>query len=355
MKILVGLSGGVDSSVAASYLLDRGWEVGGAYMRMCPGTGKMSDSSDARKVAEKLQIPFYELDMGEIFQQEVLEYFISAYQQGLTPNPCVRCNQTIKFGAFLRAARELGYDKIATGHYAKIVEGEDGLYRLLRSGNRQKDQSYFLYHLNQEQLSRAVFPLEDANKEEIRERARVLGLEVAEKKDSQDICFVTQGEYVAFIEQYRGASLEPGDFVDTAGNILGRHKGIERYTIGQRKGVETAFGKPMYVVSKDAVTRQVVMGDNEDLMTDTLYAEHFTIHPAYAQAVRNGNYSCLARHRYGQKDTPVTVSIGGHGQYLQVHFETPQRAVTPGQIVVFYDGDTVVGGGEIILTPTERS
>ncbi len=345
MKVLVGLSGGVDSAVAASLLLEAGYEVGGAYMRMCEGSGKMSDGTDARKVADLLQIPFYELDMREMFREEVLNYFTGSYRAGLTPNPCVRCNEKLKFGAFLKAAQELGYDRIATGHYARIIKGKDGLYRLQKADNREKDQSYFLYHLTQEQLSKSIFPLEGVDKAQIREKARAMGLPVAEKKDSQDICFVEQGKYIEFIEDYTGEMSIPGDFVDTRGNFLGRHKGIERYTIGQRKGVEVAFGRPMYVVSKDAKSRRVVMGDHEDLMTDVLHAARVRIHPAYEALIRGGNYACLGRHRYGQKDIPALVSLDG--DLLKVQFETEQRAVTPGQIVVLYDGDTVIGGGEI--------
>ncbi|MBR5279531.1 MAG: tRNA 2-thiouridine(34) synthase MnmA [Clostridia bacterium] len=345
MKVLVGLSGGVDSAVAASILLEAGYEVGGAYMRMCQGAGKMSDSTDARKVADLLQIPFYELDVQDVFRKEVLDYFTQSYRAGLTPNPCVRCNEKLKFGAFLKAAEEFGYDAIATGHYARITRGEDGLYRLQKADNREKDQSYFLYHLTQEQLGKSIFPLASLDKEQIREKARAIGIHVAEKKDSQDICFVEQGKYIEFIEAYTGETPIPGEFVDTEGNFLGRHKGIERYTIGQRKGVEVAFGKPMYVVSKDAESRRVVMGDHADLMTTTLHAERVRIHPAYEALIREGNYACLGRHRYGQKEIPVRVSLDG--DRLHIQFETPQRAVTPGQILVLFDGDTVIGGGEI--------
>ncbi len=351
MKVLVGLSGGVDSAVAASYLIESGYEVGGAYMRMCDGGGKMSDSTDARKVAELLQIPFYELDMHDVFREEVLNYFTQSYRAGLTPNPCVRCNEKLKFGAFLKAAQDLGYDRIATGHYARISQGEDGLYRLQKADNREKDQSYFLYHLTQEQLAKSIFPLEGVDKEQIRSIARAIGLHVAEKKDSQDICFVEQGKYIEFIEDFTGETSTPGDFVDTQGNVIGHHKGIERYTIGQRKGVETAFGRPLYVVSKDAQSRRVVMGEHTDLMTDVLHAERVTIHPAYEARIRAGNFACVGRHRYGQKDIPALVSLDG--DLLKVQFATKQRAVTPGQIVVLYDGTIVVGGGEIIL-PTER-
>ncbi len=345
MKVLVGLSGGVDSAVAASYLLEAGYEVGGAYMRMIDGGGKMSDSTDARKVAELLQIPFYELDMRSVFREEVLNYFTQSYRAGRTPNPCVRCNEKLKFGAFLKAAQDLGYDRIATGHYARITKGADGLYRLQKADNREKDQSYFLYHLTQEQLSMSIFPLEGVDKEQIREKARAIGLHVAEKKDSQDICFVEQGRYIEFIEAYTGEVSAPGAFVDTKGNVIGHHKGIERYTIGQRKGVETAFGRPLYVVSKDAESRRVVMGEHGDLMTDVLYADRVRIHPAYEALIREGNFACVGRHRYGQKDIPVRASLDG--DLLKVQFETAQRAVTPGQIVVLYDGDIVVSGGEI--------
>jgi tRNA-specific 2-thiouridylase len=283
--------------------------------------------------------------MRDVFREEVLDYFTQSYRTGLTPNPCVRCNEKLKFGAFLKAAEELGYEAIATGHYARITRGEDGLYRLCKADNREKDQSYFLYHLNQEQLSKSIFPLEGMDKEQIRAKARALGIHVAEKKDSQDICFVEQGKYIEFIETYTGEVSAPGDFVDTQGNVLGRHKGIERYTIGQRKGVEVAFGRPLYVVSKDAESRRVVMGEHADLMTDVLYAGRVRLHPAYEAKIRQGDFACMGRHRYGQKEIPVRVSFDG--DRLNVQFETPQRAVTPGQILVLFDGDTVIGGGEI--------
>ena len=344
MKILVAMSGGVDSTVAAKMLIDEGHEVAGAYMKMLPDDFELaSDSSDARKAAEKLGIPFYEFDVSDEFHKNVLEYFCESYIKGSTPNPCIICNQTMKFGIFIDKATELGFDYIATGHYAKIVRDGNDVF-LMRSADLKKDQSYFLHGLKKEQLKRAIFPLEGADKEYVRKIAEECGFDNAAKKDSQDICFVktAPGAYVEFIEKFIGQSMKSGLFKDVNGNILGTHEGIARYTIGQRKGVKTAFGKPLYVVSKSAEDQTVVMGENEMLFSDTVKVSNFNL--IFKDFDEN---NITAKHRYGQKDVPARLEIDGN--MAIVKFDTPQRAVTPGQFLVVYDGDIVVGGGEIQL------
>lgn len=342
MKILVAMSGGVDSTVAAKMLIEEGHEVAGAYMKMLPDDFELpSDSTDAKKAAEKLGVPFYEFDVSKLFSKNVLDYFCMSYLNGSTPNPCIICNQTMKFGIFIDKATEIGYDFIATGHYAKIVRDGDNIL-LMRSNDLKKDQSYFLHGLTKEQLSKSIFPLEGADKEKVRRIAEECGFENADKKDSQDICFVktAPGAYVEFIEKYIGKSMEGGLFKDVNGNVLGNHEGIARYTIGQRKGVKTAFGKPLYVISKSAVDNTVVMGENEMLFSDTVKVGNFNL--IYDNF---DSKNITAKHRYGQKDVAAQIEI--NGSTAIVKFDNPQRAVTPGQFLVVYDGDIVVGGGEI--------
>lgn len=342
MKILVAMSGGVDSTVAAKMLIDEGHSVAGAYMKMLPDNFESaSDSSDARKAAEKLGIPFYEFDVSDEFRRNVLDYFCESYLNGSTPNPCIICNQTMKFGIFIDKAIELGYDYIATGHYAKIVRENNDVI-LMRSADLKKDQSYFLHGLTKEQIGRAIFPLEGADKDKVRKIAEECGFDNATKKDSQDICFVktAPGAYVEFIEKFTEKTMQSGLFKDIEGNILGTHEGIARYTIGQRKGVKTAFGKPLYVISKSATDQTVVMGENEMLFSDTVKVKNFNL--IYKEF--DGD-NITAKHRYGQKDVPAKLVIDGEN--VLVKFESPQRAVTPGQFLVVYNGDIVVGGGEI--------
>lgn len=342
MRVLVAMSGGVDSTVAAMLLRDAGWEVGGAYMRMLPPELSASeDGREARRAAERLEIPFYEFDMVSDFREQVLDYFCGSYLGGSTPNPCVVCNRMIKFGAFYREAEKLGYERIATGHYARVLRAGSAP-RLLRSAYREKDQSYFLHGLSLSQLERAVFPLEYYDKERVRAAAALFGFENADRKDSQDICFVKggPGAYADFIEAYTGRKLEHGTFTDPQGRVLGTHEGIARYTIGQRKGVRTAFGRPLYVIAKNAADHTVVMGEDALLYSDTVRVKEFNLlYPDYDPD------HLTAKHRYGQPDMPAALSLDGSEAVIT--FKKPQRAVTPGQFAVVYDGETVVGGGEI--------
>ena len=337
-KVLVAMSGGVDSSVAAYLMKEKGFECIGATMRLLDGHDK--NIADAKAICDKLSIPFYAFDMREEFKAEVIGDFVDTFEKGETPNPCVLCNKRFKFGALLKKADELGCEYIATGHYAKIVEDEQGFY-LEKAENKAKDQSYFLYSLAPDVLPRVMFPLADYSKDEIRRIAEGLGFETAAKKDSQDICFVPNGDYASVIMEVTGKTYKSGNFVDLSGKILGKHKGIIHYTVGQRKGLGVAFGKPMYVHSKNAQTGEVALSDDADLFTDTLTARNVN----WLCLPTSSTFDCKARIRYRHEEQPATVTITADG--VTVNFSTPQRAVTPGQSVVFYVGDRVLGGGII--------
>lgn len=345
-KVVIGMSGGVDSSASAAILLEMGYDVIGVTMKLWDGVlpdGKccsLSAADDAKKVADKLGIPFYVLDFTNDFNKYVIDNFTSEYLMGRTPNPCVMCNKYLKFDAMLQGAKKLGADYIATGHYAKIEE-KNGRFLLKRCADTKKDQTYFLYTLTQEQLSHTIFPLYGVTKDETRDIAERLGLEVAKKRDSQEICFIPDGDYASFIAAKGGIS-QKGEFVTTDGKVVGEHSGIINYTIGQRKGLGIALNKPVYVTDIDVENNRVVLGDNDELFGTTLFAKDVNFIPFDEL---KGEMKCTAKVRYRTVDSPCTVTPVNGG--VKVVFEQPQRAITKGQAVVFYDGDTVLGGGII--------
>ena len=338
-KALIALSGGVDSSVAAHLMLKKGYECIGATMQLLDNAE--SQITDARAVADRLGIPFYAFDMRKEFRERIIDAFIQSYEQGETPNPCVLCNRKMKFGLLLEKATELGCDLIATGHYARIGT-TDGRYILKKGEALAKDQSYFLYSLSQEQLSRIEFPLGDYNKDEIRTIAAKLNLVTAEKKDSQDICFVPDGDYVKVIGDYTNKTYPNGNFVDSVGKVLGQHQGLIRYTVGQRKGLGVAFGKPMYVKSKCAEKNEVTLCEDAELYSDTVTVGSLNW---IAFAAPPESFNCAVRIRYRHTEQPATVNV--QNGIATVKFDLPQRAATAGQSAVFYDKDTVLGGGII--------
>ena len=345
-SVIIGMSGGVDSSVSAALLKKQGYRVVGVTMKLWNGeqanSGCCSFSAidDAKKVADTLGIEHYVLDYEKEFDQNVIKYFINEYKSGRTPNPCVLCNKHIKFNALLKMAEKLNIDHIATGHYAKIEE-KNGRYLLVRPEDRKKDQTYFLYNMTQEQLSKTLFPLYGVTKDETRKIAEEIGLSVAEKPDSQDICFIPDGNYVDFITRRDGHMTE-GDFVDTDGNILGRHKGIMNYTIGQRKGLGIALNRPMYVTKIDAINNNVVLGPDGSQLKDGLKAHSINM-IAFDKITKP--FECTAKIRYNAPDVPCVVYPDEDG--FEVKFQQPQKSVTPGQMVVLYDNNIVIGGGII--------
>lgn len=345
MKVLVGMSGGVDSGAAAAILIDEGHDVSGATLRLWAGEGERAraiegDAKDARAAAARLGISHYVFDYEDAFRKCVVDNFISEYRKGRTPNPCIICNRFIKFELLLENALKMGFDAIATGHYARIEEGGGGRMLLFRGG--EKDQSYALYALTQRQLRHTLMPLGGYTKEGAREIARAHGLENSQKPDSQEICFAPDGEYAALIERAAGAGLE-GDFLDTAGNIIGRHKGIYKYTIGQRKGLGTSFGGARYVVGIDAGANTVTLGTNEECYSRGLVAGNLSFIPFEAPG---GEREAWVKIRYNAP--PAKARLIPKGGAAEVLFDKPQRAVTPGQAAVFYEGDMVLGGGVIL-------
>ena len=352
-KVVIGMSGGVDSSVAAALLLDEGYEVIGLTMRLWDVEEEKSvccNSSavdDARLVCQRLGIEHHVADFRKEFDCDVIDYFVNEYQNGRTPNPCIVCNKHLKFDAMLKKAEELGADYIATGHYAR-VEFDKGLnrYLLKRSDSSAKDQTYALYTLSQKQLSKIIMPLSRLeSKAETREIAERLGLITSKKPDSMEICFIPDNDYASFIKRRTGKEDIPGNFVDTEGNILGQHRGIIHYTVGQRKGLGVTFGKPMFVLKIDAVKNEVVLGEKGTEFSDSLTAHKLNF---ITFDELTGPIRVAAKVRYSAREAEATVESMGNGR-AKVTFDSPQRAITPGQAVVFYEigGENVIGGGII--------
>lgn len=352
MKAFIAMSGGVDSSVAAYLTQKEGFTCIGGTAQMCDrailGDGfSMQSIEDAGAVAEKLGMEFHIIDAVDAFKSGVVDNFISCYEQGLTPNPCVVCNRRIKFSYLLDKALELGCDCIVTGHYAQVKQDKvSGRYLLYKAVDEGKDQSYFLAGLNQQQLSRIRFPLGGFTKGEIRKIAERQGLLTAKKKDSQDICFVPDGDFMGFICRYTGKAYPEGTFLDLQGNVVGKHNGAIRYTLGQRKGLGLAMGEPVYVCSKDMEKNTVTVGPEEALYTSSLIANDWNWFP-FPALTRPMQVMAKARSRHIPQAAAVYPMENGQAKVV---FDTPQRAVTPGQTVVLYQGDMVVGGGTITET-----
>ena len=346
-KVVVGMSGGVDSSVTAYLLQKQGYEVLGVTMRMWQEkeTEQNQAVQDAQKVAEKLGISHTVLDFQNQFREQVVSYFIESYEKGLPPKPCIMCNRHIKWEALLEYAAQVGADAIATGHYANIQKHpQTGRYTICVSDAKEKDQTYALYRLTQEQLQKTMMPLGGYEKAYVREIAQNIGEFIAQKGDSQDICFIPDGDYAAFLDRMCGKSEKTGEFVDLEGNPLGKHKGLRYYTVGQRKGLGIAFGKPMYVYGLDPQQNEVVLCENEQLFSRTVYAHQINCMsvPAFTEGMR-----LHAKIRYSHKMAPCSVRMVAE-DILECTFDTPQRAVTPGQALVLYDGAYLAGGGEIL-------
>lgn len=348
-KVMIGMSGGVDSSVSAYILKKQGYDVTGVTMQIWQDGKEDTDTccsltavEDARRVASILEIPYYVLNFKKEFDEKVIKYFISEYLQGRTPNPCIACNRYVKFEELLNKAISMNMDYIATGHYAKVEKVGDR-YLLKKSASKTKDQTYVLYNLTQDQLSKVLFPLEGLEKEEVRRIAKELGLSVYNKPDSQEICFVEDNDYSKFIEENSDIDVKPGNIVDTKGNILGKHNGIFNYTIGQRKGLSIPSNKALYVIEIDIEKNEVVVGDDSEGYSSELVAKDINL---ISIDRLEKEMRVDAKIRYGAKESPATIVPLEDGA-IQVHFDVPQRAITPGQAVVFYDKDVVVGGGII--------
>lgn len=355
-KVVVGMSGGVDSSVAAYLLKEQGYDVIGVTMQIWQdeeeeakqsngGCCGLSAVDDARRVAERLEIPYYVMNFKKEFKCNVMDYFVEEYLKGHTPNPCIACNRYVKWESLLRRSLDIGADYIATGHYARIDRLENGRYAIRNSVTAAKDQTYALYNLTQEQLSRTLMPVGEYTKDEIRKIAETVGLPVAHKPDSQEICFVPDDDYASFIDSVAGDRVPgPGNFVTADGTVLGRHKGITHYTIGQRKGLDLPMGKRVFVTEIRPDTNEVVIGDNEDVFTSKVICDHVNY---MAVPDLEGPRRVLAKIRYNHKGQYCRIEKMPDGKVV-CDFEEPVRASTPGQAVVFYEGDHVLGGGTIL-------
>ena len=351
-KALIAMSGGVDSSVAAYLMKENGYDCIGCMMHLYNNSVSpdadsktccsLDDAEDARSVAFKLGIPFYVFNFTDEFRTQVIDNFISSYKNGLTPNPCIECNRHLKFAKLYDRALYLGCEYIVTGHYAR-VEKRNNRYYLKKGIDSSKDQSYVLYSLTQDQLSHIKFPVGELSKPDVREKARLIGLINSEKPDSQDICFVPDGDYAKVIERYSDYVPEEGDFIDCSGKAIGRHKGIIHYTIGQRKGLGVAFGEPKYVCRIDAVNNTVTLGDNSDLFKREVSIKDINWISGEAPS---DEFRCTAKIRYNHREQPALVIPDG--DRATIMFDEPQRAITPGQAAVMYNGEYVIGGGVII-------
>lgn len=353
MKALIAMSGGVDSAVAAWLMQQAGWDCVGCTMKLYQNEDagisrehtccSLDDVEDARAVAYRIGIVHHVFNFSDTFREQVIDKFMNSYLEGRTPNPCIDCNRYLKFARLYRRARELGCDVIVTGHYARI-ETENGVWRLKKALDPEKDQSYVLYHMTQDQLAHTRFPLGSLTKPETRAIAEAQGFVNARKPDSQDICFVPDGDYARMIEQRTGITPEPGDFVDAEGRVLGRHRGIIHYTVGQRRGLGLSFPEPYYVTAIDVRANTVTLGPKSALFRRTVPVREFHWIAGEPPA---GPIRCAARIRYRHPEQPCLLTPLSDGG-VRLDFDEPQRAVTPGQSAVVYDGDTVLGGGEIV-------
>lgn len=360
-KAIIAMSGGVDSSVAALLCQQEGFDCMGVTLALTNNEDRgipqektccsVDDVADARSVAFRLGMPFYVFNFKDAFRREVMDRFVQAYENGETPNPCVDCNRYIKFEKLMRRGEEIGYPYVATGHYARVEQDpQTGRWLLKKGLDPAKDQSYMLYSLTQWELSRLLLPLGGLTKERVRELAEEHGFINARKRDSQDICFVPDGDYAAFIRRWEEKKEDPkefppGEFVGTEGQVYGQHKGIIHYTVGQRKGLGLSFPQPMYVCKIDTEKNQVVLGKQEELFSREVTARDINL---ISQESIDTPMRVKARVRYRQMEQPATAIQTGPDE-LQVIFDEPQRAITPGQSLVLYDGETVVGGGKIVL------
>ncbi len=353
MKALIAMSGGVDSSVAALLMTKKGYECIGCTMKLYANEDielcrdntccSLDDVEDAKSVAKRLGMPHHTFNFKEKFRETVIDDFIDCYEHGMTPNPCIQCNKHMKFDELYRRGQILGCDKIVTGHYVRIRKTDKG-YQLLKAMDPNKDQSYVLYNMTQEELAHTEFPLGELTKDEVRKIAESNGFINANKPDSQDICFVPDGDYVGALKRFTGKEYEPGQFVDTNGNVLGKHKGIVSYTIGQRKGLGIAYEHPLYVVELDVPNNKVILGKNEDLFSKEALVENINwIDPEDDRT----EIRCKAKVRYRMTEQPCVVKKIDATKALVI-FDEPQRAITPGQSAVFYEDEVVLGGGTIV-------
>jgi tRNA-uridine 2-sulfurtransferase len=351
-KVVVAMSGGVDSSVAAALLKEQGYEVIGMMLRLWSEAGKEDSNrcctpeamSLARRVAAKLEIPFYVIDAKQTFRDTVVKYFLDGYARGETPNPCLACNRQIRWTYLLEHALALGAEFMATGHYARLRRHPDGRMELLRAVDAAKDQSYILHVLTQEKLERALFPVGERTKPVIRQMAEAFGLPTASREDSQDLCFLAGEDYRSFLQRNAPALLKPGEIVTNDGKVIGQHNGLANYTIGQRKGLGVASEVPLYVLGKDTATNRVRVGTRGELGSQDLMAVGVNWTSGRPPAT---TFRAEVKIRYTARAAPAEVDVIDSGERARVHFEMPQRDITPGQAAVFYDGDVVAGGGII--------